>query len=532
MSKLNHALYLGIFIAFLSIQFFSATSVLAQETVTGYVYEDRNNNSNKDKNEKGIKGVAVTNGKEVRLTNEDGSYSLPANDDMIVSVIKPTGYAVPVDANNQPQFFYIHKPNGSPDTGEKRVLPTGNLPKSVDFPLIKQDEASNFSVLVFGDPQADDLTNAGYFEKAIVSEVIGGKGAAFGISLGDLGARNLFDTYIQSLGKIGIPWYNLLGNHDTNSYKEDKLSDETYEASFGPTNYALNYANAHFIVLDDVITPNPSGQGSYIGGFRADILEFIKNDLKHVSKDKLIVLAFHIPIYEFEKGPDQFREGDRQKLFDLLKGYQYTLSLSGHTHSQNHHFFTTEEGWPNAGFHHHYNPGATSGGIYIGPKDSYGTPSGIMRDGTPKGYAFLNIKDNTYSYEYVPSGDNDWKMSIHMPKIVPQAKKYRGEITVNFFQGTPRDSVKYRVDDGEWTALKLVPEYDKFLLDILHEWDHAEELPWGIRPSTPLISSHIWSGRIPSQLPLGEHTVEVQAKDWLGRTYTSKKSFKIVPDNK
>ena len=67
MSKLNHPLYLGIFIAFLSIQFFSATSVLAQETVTGYVYEDRNNNSNKDKNEKGIKGVAVTNGKEVSL---------------------------------------------------------------------------------------------------------------------------------------------------------------------------------------------------------------------------------------------------------------------------------------------------------------------------------------------------------------------------------------------------------------------------------------------------------------------------------
>ena len=244
MFTFKHALHSGIFAASITILLFSYSTVLAQNNVTGYVYEDLNNNAIKDKNEKGIQGVAVTNGKEVSLSNEDGSYSLPANDDMIVSVIKPAGYAVPVDANNQPQFFYIHKPNGSPDTGEKRILPTGKLPKSVDFPLIAQEEDSNFSVILFGDPQADDLTNAGYFEKAIISELIGGKGAAFGLSLGDLGARNLFDTYIQSLGKIGIPWYNLLGNHDTNSYKEDQLSDETYEASFGPTNYALNYANA------------------------------------------------------------------------------------------------------------------------------------------------------------------------------------------------------------------------------------------------------------------------------------------------
>lgn len=184
MSKLNYALHSGVFFVFLFIQLFSSSSALAQDTVTGYVYEDRNNNAIKDKNEKGIKGVAVTNGKDVNLSKEDGSYSLPANDDMIVSVIKPTGYAVPVDANNQPQFFYIHKPNGSPETRENRVLPTGKLPKSVDFPLIAQKEDPNFSVILFGDPQADDLTNAGYFEKAIISELIGGKGAAFGISLG------------------------------------------------------------------------------------------------------------------------------------------------------------------------------------------------------------------------------------------------------------------------------------------------------------------------------------------------------------
>ncbi|AWW33012.1 metallophosphoesterase [Echinicola strongylocentroti] len=506
--------------------------VHAQQNVSGIVFEDMDRNGKKGHNEKGLPGVSVTNGQEVSLTDKDGKYILPASNDMIVSVIKPSGYAVPVNDHFQPQFYYIHKPGGSPDSGERGVAPTGELPASVDFALIPQIEENNFSVLVFGDPQADDSTNAGYFETAIVDEVIGGRGAAFGISLGDLGSRQLFPTYIASIGKIGVPWYNLLGNHDMNHGDTDKLTDETYEASFGPANYAFNYGNAHFIVLDDVISPDPYGRRSYIGGFRDDILTFVKNDLKHVPKDKLIVLAFHIPIYEFEKGPDQFIEGNRERLFGLLKGYDHTLSLSGHTHSENHHFFTSEEGWPNKGFHHHYNPGATSGSIYIGPKDSYGTPSSIMRDGTPKGYAFLHITGNSYTYEYVPSGDNDWKMSIHIPKIVPKAKKYRGEVSVNFFQGSPRDSVMYRVDGGKWEALKRSPEYDKFLLDIHYEWDHAEELPWGIRPSTPLISSHIWTGRMPSDLPLGDHTMEIMATDWLGRTYRSSKTFTIVPDHK
>ncbi|WP_026956812.1 calcineurin-like phosphoesterase C-terminal domain-containing protein [Algoriphagus vanfongensis] len=507
------------------------THAQTPSTVSGYVFEDLNKNGKRDSDEIGLVDIGVTNGVQVVLTDREGKYTLPASEDMIVSVIKPSGFSLSLNEKNQPEFYYIHKPNGSPETGEKGVAPTGDLPSAVNFPLYRTDESDSFSVLLFGDPQADDLTNAGYFEKAIVDELIGGNGAVFGLSLGDLGARDLYPVYISNTAKIGIPWYNLLGNHDMNKGDRDELTDETYEASFGPASYSLNYGNAHFIILDDVVTPDPYGRSSYVGGFREDILAFVENDLKYVPKDKLVVLAFHIPIYEFEVGPDQFREGDREKLFALLEGYHYTLSLSGHTHSENHHFFTPEEGWPNEGFHHHYNPGATSGSIYVGPKDSYGTPSSIMRDGTPKGYAFLTIKGNQYSYEYVPSGDNDWKMSVHIPKIVPQVKKYRGEISVNFFQGSPRDILEFRIDGGEWQLLEFKPDYDKFLLDLHYEWDHADTLPWGIRPSTPLISSHIWSTRMPSDLPLGMHELEIRATDWLGRNYSTRKTFEVVPDH-
>ena len=503
-----------------------------QTSVRGYVYHDENGNGKKESREPGIAGVGVTNGKDVVQTDGNGYYELPATDDMVVSVIKPSGYAVPLNGGNQPRFYYIHKPAGSPESAFPGVAPTGPLPELVNFPLQPREEASDFKVLIFGDPQADNMTNAMYFDKAIIGEVAGTDEAVFCISLGDLGAMTLYPTYIHSMSKLGMPWYSVIGNHDLNAATADTLSDETYEANFGPANYAFNYGNAHFIMLDDVISPAPGKNGGYIGGFRDDILSFVKNDLRYVPEDRLVVLVFHIPIYEFEPGPDQFRKGDVQALFDLLAGYRHTVSLSGHTHSQNHHFFTPEEGWPNEGVHHHYNPGATSGSIYIGPEDSYGTPSSLMRDGTPKGYAYLSITDTAYTYEYKASGyPPDYKMSIHTPKIVPQTEKYRGELVVNFFQGTPRDVLSFRVDDGEWQEMQQECRSDKFLLDILYEWDHAEELPWGIRPSTPLPSSHIWAARMPSDLPLGIHTITVRAVDWLGREYTDTREFSIVPDH-
>ena len=117
----------------------------AQNTVKGYVYNDLNANKKLDKTEKGIAGVAVTNGSAVVLTDEKGYYELPIGDDQIISVIKPAGYKVPVNADNLPQFFYNHKPNGSPALKYKGVSATGALPKSVNFFLNSSPVISSIS---------------------------------------------------------------------------------------------------------------------------------------------------------------------------------------------------------------------------------------------------------------------------------------------------------------------------------------------------------------------------------------------------
>lgn len=69
-------------------------SLSAQSTVSGFVFEDLNQNGEKDRREKGIPSVAVTNGIAVVLTDASGKYILPVGDDNIISVIKPSGYKV------------------------------------------------------------------------------------------------------------------------------------------------------------------------------------------------------------------------------------------------------------------------------------------------------------------------------------------------------------------------------------------------------------------------------------------------------
>ncbi|MEM9675523.1 MAG: metallophosphoesterase N-terminal domain-containing protein, partial [Bacteroidota bacterium] len=185
----------------------------AQQTVTGRVYEDQNTNGKKERREPGVAGVPVSNGKAVVLTDEDGRYELPIDNDEIIFVIKPSSYELPVNAMNLPQFYYIHKPNGSPELDFAGVAPTGKLPKSVDFTLLPTEEQEKFTGLFFGDPQPYDLDEVGYFDRAVVEEVVGIQNIPFGLSLGDLVGDDLdlFQPYNKAISRVGIPWWNVYG---------------------------------------------------------------------------------------------------------------------------------------------------------------------------------------------------------------------------------------------------------------------------------------------------------------------------------
>lgn len=513
----------------IALAFLLSSGVFAQDSVRGYVFEDINGNGKKERREKGLAAVAVTNGREVVLTDEDGKYTLPLKGEAIISVIKPSGYQVRTNSQNQPQFFYNHKPGGSPASEFKGVEPTGKLPRSVDFALAASEEPEAFTTLLFGDPQPYTQQEVDFFSRGIVSEVAGIQGVAFGLSLGDLVGNDLdlFNPYIKAVQAVGIPWYNLMGNHDLNfDAGEDHLSDETYEAHFGPANYAFNYGKVHFIILDDVLYPDPRDGKAYWGGFREDQLDFVENDLQFVPKDHLIVLAMHIPLSE--PGGDAFRDEDRNRLFELLSPFPNTLSLSAHTHIQKQDLLGKESGWLQEKPHHHYNAGTTSGDWYSGKLDENGVPDSTMRDGTPKGYAFIKFDGNQYTIDYKVAGESkDYQIKIFAPKVVAKGRNTQAGIYANFFMGSQDDKVLYRIDGGEWKEMQKVEEFDPSYSLKVSEWDITEELMPGRRSSNPVISTHLWRGKIPTKLEVGEHKIEVKATDMFGRTFTAESSYRL-----
>lgn len=506
----------------------------AQTTATGHVFEDSNQNGKRDRRENGLSDVAVTNGREVVLTDAFGKYELPVGEDNIISVIQPSGYSIRKNEDNLPQFFYIHKPYGSPKARFNGVAPTGHLSKSIDFALIPLEEKEEFTALVFGDPQPYSREEIDFFYKGIVSEVEGIENVSFGLSLGDLVGNDLslFNPYIQAVKRVGIPWYNLLGNHDLNfDAVTDEMADETFEAHFGPANYAFNYGKVHFIILDDVLYPDPRDGKGYWGGFREDQLQFIENDLKFVPKDHLVVLAFHIPISEPDG--DNFRDEDRERLFRLLQDFPNTLSLSAHTHIQKQDFFGEEEGWLQGKPHHHYNVGTTSGDWYSGKLDEEGVPVSTMRDGTPKGYAFINFIGNEYNIRYKSAGEqNDFQIQVFTPKVVAKGRNTPAGIFANFFMGTEGNDVRYSIDNGAWKAMQYVEEPDPSYLILINEWDTTEELMPGRRSSNAAKSEHLWRGNIPTNLEIGKHVIEIQATDMFGNVHNATSSYRLEEPKK
>ncbi|NJB87737.1 hypothetical protein GGR26_003523 [Lewinella marina] len=506
-----------------------AAGLSAQSIARGTVYADANGNGKMDRQESGIPGVSVTNGEAVVQTDAAGRYTLPVGSDNTIAVIKPAGYAVPVDGNNLPRYYYHHKPEGSPATQFPGVAATGALPATINFPLVPVEESERFTALVFGDPQPYTEEEVDYFARGIVSEVAGIENVRFGLSLGDLVGDDLdlFRPYTAAIRRVGIPWYNVMGNHDMNfDAPTDALADETFEAHFGPANYAFNYGKVHFIVLDDILYPDPRDSSGYWGGFREDQLNFVENDLKFVPEDHLIVLAFHIPLNE--GGGETYRDGDRERLFDILERFPNTLSLSAHTHIQRQDYFGPEAGNERGTPHHEYNVGTTSGDWYSGKPDANGVPVSTMRDGTPKGYAFLHFDGNRYSTEYRAAGrPADYQMEIFHPRVLAQGQGTRAGIYANFFVGRHGDEVIYRVDDGEWKPMSYVEEQDPAYESSIYEWDTADELLPGRRGSNAIPSTHLWRANIPTRLDPGTHTIEIRATDQFGRTYTGTSSYRL-----
>ncbi|GJE17537.1 calcineurin-like phosphoesterase C-terminal domain-containing protein [Methylobacterium marchantiae] len=492
---------------------------------------------------RGVPDVAVSNGSDVVRTDGQGRYGLDVADGDIVFVVKPPGYALPRDENNIPRFSYIHQPKGTPPDLRLRyrgIDPTGPLPASIDFALTREAEPDAFDVVLFTDPQPESPVELCHVRDTAVTRVLGTK-AAFGMTTGDI----LFDDlsfYGRSnriMGRIGIPWFHIGGNHDLNFEAPDaRHSRETFKRVYGAPYYAFHHGKALFLMLDTVnylgAASGADGVGRYEGRIGERQLGFIANMLAQTPKDSLVVIAMHIPLYT-DLNPDDPRQNvmDRERLLDLL-GDRPVLSLAGHTHTTEHHYPRAD----GAGRHHHHVLTAVSGSWWSGPSTRTGIPSADSRDGTPNGFHVLSVDGNGYTTRYRPAqGEPDEAMRIVLESQyrggvaevlrdyrpmqtlrspVPRESLAATNLVVNVFDGGPRTRVRYRIDGSEPVEMVRTRRPDPFVGEVFQRYAETKK-PWV--KAEP--SSHVWVARLGGDITSGIHRITVDVQDEYSRPLSS-----------
>ena len=515
---------------FLSLSTFSST--FAQTSVArGRVYLDSNENGLLDPIERGVAEVKVSNGVEVVTTNAQGAYEIPLPPGRTLFISKPADYKIPLNDVQLPQFYYHHYPEGTPNVAHWKwpvIEATGPLPDRIDFALLPESTVDTFKAMGFADPQTGTHEDLDMMRKDIIDELFGNPyGAKFGLVAGDVVNDNLalYERHNQLMAQMGIPMWNVPGNHDLNKESPTyELATQTFKRVFGPDYYSFDYGEVHFLALNNI---GYLGKGKgYVGHIDSLQMQWIKNDLEDVPTDKLIIILTHIPLITYANNrtfPAGINTANFKSLLKILSRFEYIYTISGHDTSNswkvevNH-----SHGWYGRPFIAHTLAEVRGGGWEKGPRDERGVRAATMEDGNPNGYYVFYFEGNQMRPRFIPAGgDPTDRLRITLdPPLIPLGitppELDRGTlqdstyIVVNFFDGGIRDTVEISLDGGASIPMAYRERTDP---GYAREYEKYKDTPDAFRP--PAVSSHVWQHLLPKLEP-GVHTVEIIAKDEFG----------------
>jgi hypothetical protein len=303
----------------------------------GVVYDDANANGRRDRAERGLARVVVTDGIGLALTEADGAYALPPSTARRVFVVVP---------------------------GDRRAVGPWHRPPSeaADFALARDPAPAVWRFAHLSDTHVHE-GNAPRLRAALALAaararlaVVSGDLIKDALRVGEHAARAQYALYAEAVAGAGLEVRSAPGNHEVFGIEraESGVSADhplygkgMYEEVLGPRYYSFNRGRLHFIVLDTVGVDDQW----YYGFLDADQLAWIRRDLEHVPPGASVVTLGHIPLRngalsrEFAaEGPARtvmavggapgFRHLVRNagELAALLRPFDWTLALQGHTH--------------------------------------------------------------------------------------------------------------------------------------------------------------------------------------------------------
>lgn len=329
---------------------------------------------------KGIAGVTVSDGFSCVTTDSNGYYKMVASTDaMHVFYSIPSAYKVNVK-DGHPDFY---------KKIEKGV-------KKYDFTLTANPvEEKKFRLIMVADPQAQCEFHVKRFERETMPDIrkyVDEQSVpCYGITLGDIvyteGEHNCNKYLVPMRNAMHydnghLIFFQTIGNHDFNDHpvKLDKGTStynlayqRAFEEVFGPVNYSWNRGDVHIVSMKDYIADDNASHFRYhkeYGNpcFTDEQLEWLRQDLALVPKDKMVILCLHIGLYNrMRKNVDAVR--------DLVAQFDQAHIMIGHTHFMNHNI--NEDGV----FEHVH---AAASGAYWW--------SCFNGDGAPNGYTIYEVE--------------------------------------------------------------------------------------------------------------------------------------------
>lgn len=426
---------------------------------------------------KGIASVVISDGFTVVASNSMGEFEInfhPKANSVFIST--PSGYAF----NNEKGIVRQYQ-----------VLKDDNIRNGIDFELVPLDKDDNeHQFIIWADPQVKNNTDVEKMMEESVPDVkkfvkTAGKGALLhGITVGDIVWDNhaLYAEYDKAVEKMGIPFFQCLGNHDMDyTNGSDESSDDTFQKTYGPAYYSFNRGQLHYIVMDNVRYLGKDR--NYDGFLQQHQLDWLKKDLSFVSKDKLIILCLHIPVHSGTK--------NKEDLYALLEGRDVHI-MSGHTH---YHVNAIKE---NVYEHNH---GTVCGAWWTGP---------ICGDGTPCGYGVYKAKGNQLSWHYQSTGEKeDHQLNIFANDYNATQK----QIQVNIWNYDLEWETEYWVDGVSKGALEQYEGFDLQAYAALL----GPELPKARGFAEPRMTDHLFKALVPSSAK----KIKVVVTDRFGKKFTA-----------
>ncbi len=374
---------------------------------------------------RGRGGIAVSDGRTVVVTASDGGYELVSDGYRpFVFASVPAGVAIPTSGSGTALF---HHP--IPADGTDRM--------KADFAFRSLDRPDDrHAFLALGDTQTQNMFEIGRLHDESVPDMLQvaaglGDVPLFGIAVGDImfDDLSLYPEYERAVHRIGIPFLQVVGNHDLNyDSPTDPGTTRTFRTHFGPTYYSFDRGQVHYVVLDDVFW---HGAG-YIGHLDADQLAWLAQDLALVEPGRTVVVFQHIPALSTQyRRAGEARPGNsvsvtnREALYRLLEPFRAHV-ISGHTHEHEHVF----EG----GVHEHV-LGTVCGAWWT---------DDICHDGTPNGFAVMEVSGSDLRWRYqatgLPASD---RLRVYPAGSVPEAPD---EFVANVWDWDPDTTVAWYED--------------------------------------------------------------------------------------